>query len=750
MRISRLRLKDLQRHQDLDLELAPGLTIVRGPNEAGKTTIERAIEYGLFRKVTAAGQDVEGLRRWGAPTESAPTVRIDFVDDDANEGSLEKTFAGAKGKVELRIGGEAVTDPAEVERRLADLTGIPSEKFYRSTAAVRHEELADLDRDETALRDRLQEAMSGADRGTGAARKKLVDAIARYTTTGAKNPGIIKSLTDTTTALEATLRDGEAALSRLEEERAALSRARDALAVAEQRLEVEREALAAAERAVALKARQDDSQARYEKYRRATELRDDIEAREGAHPSRIPLVALRAAVERVRDLEAKISRYRAELAEEPDLTSYDVGQLPTPEWRRPAIIGLILTVVGIALAAAGIFGVTNLGPIGQIPTYVALAIAGIGVLFDVVAIVRQRRSRDVGRQNVMRDEQIARRLRGRSEIEQAMHDAEAKRVQELANVDLPDLPTAEALLSAETDHVAAIDQLKAELRGLLAGESPADDLARLRDAAANEAEQARHALAGMGEVGADPQRALDRSSSAVRLSTSERERTLREAAEAEGRVKANDVDAELVAATAERLAAARERLSGAERRLRVTKGTLDALDRAVEGTMKKAARFLEKRMAGDVARITGGRYRRIRVDENELTFSVWSMERSDWVDVRDLSQGTLDQFYLAARLGLVRQVTRDRRPPMILDDPFLTFDDGRAREALQLLRETAADLQVIYLTTSDRYDDVADKVVVLDAPTVLDSEPDDDADGPDAGPDAPPPARARAEAVADA
>ena len=63
--------------------------------------------------------------------------------------------------------------------------------------------------------------------------------------------------------------------------------------------------------------------------------------------------------------------------------------------------------------------------------------------------------------------------------------------------------------------------------------------------------------------------------------------------------------------------------------------------------MKKAARFLEKRMAGDVARITDGRYRRVRVDENELTFTVWSMERSDWVDVRSLSQGTLDQFYLA-------------------------------------------------------------------------------------------------------
>ena len=717
MRLKRLRLRDLQRHEDLDLVFAPGLTIVRGPNEAGKTTIERAIEYGLFRKVTAAGQEIDGLRRWGARPEAAPTVRIEFVDDDGTSGSLDKVFAGAKGTVELKVGGESVTDPAEVERRLADLTGIPSEKFFRSTAAVRHEELAGLDRDESALRDRLQEAMSGADRGTGAARKKLVDAVARYNAGGAKNPGVIKSLTDTTTALEATLREGESALSRLEEERAALSRARDALAAAEQRLEVDREALAAAERAVALKARQDDAQVRYEKYRRATELRDDIAVRDSAHPSRIPLVALRASVERIRDLEARISQYRAELAEEPDLTAYDVGELPTPEWRRPAIIGLVLTVVGVALAITG-----TLGPIGQVPTFVALAIAAVGVALAMLAVVRKRRSKDVGRQNVLRDEQIARRLRGRSEIEQAMHDAEAKRAQELSNIDLPDLPTGEALLAAETEHVAAIDQLKAELKGLLAGETPADDLARLRDTAANEADQASHALAGMGEVGADPQRALDRSSSAVRLATTERERTLKEAAEAEGRVKANDVDAEQVAATAEQLGVARERLQAAERRLRVARGTLEALDRAVEGTMKKAARFLEKRMAGDVARITGGRYRRIRVDENELAFSVWSMERSDWVDVRELSQGTLDQFYLAARLGLVRQVTRDRRPPMIFDDPFLTFDDVRAREALELMRETAADLQVIYLTCSDRYDAVADAVIVLETPTVLDTE----------------------------
>ena len=42
----------------------------------------------------------------------------------------------------------------------------------------------------------------------------------------------------------------------------------------------------------------------------------------------------------------------------------------------------------------------------------------------------------------------------------------------------------------------------------------------------------------------------------------------------------------------------------------------------------------------------------------------------------------LDLVYLVARIGLVRLVTGDRRPPLILDDPFVTFDDDRATRAL--------------------------------------------------------------------
>jgi len=72
MRITRLQLRDLGRHRDLDIEIAPGFTIIRGPNEAGKSTIQRGLELALFRRPTAATAELEALRSWGAADDSRP------------------------------------------------------------------------------------------------------------------------------------------------------------------------------------------------------------------------------------------------------------------------------------------------------------------------------------------------------------------------------------------------------------------------------------------------------------------------------------------------------------------------------------------------------------------------------------------------------------------------------------------------------------------------------------------------------
>jgi len=132
----------------------------------------------------------------------------------------------------------------------------------------------------------------------------------------------------------------------------------------------------------------------------------------------------------------------------------------------------------------------------------------------------------------------------------------------------------------------------------------------LRDRAAADADQARHALAGMGGAGVDPAAARTQLTAAVRARGHAAMRPHRGGSGA-GRVDNNDIDAEAVAATAERLTVVREELATAERRVRIYQAALDGINSAEAATMKKAARFLEARMANDIAELTDGRYRQI-------------------------------------------------------------------------------------------------------------------------------------------
>jgi len=708
MIINRLRLANFRRHRALDVVLGPGLNVVRGANEAGKSTVQRAIELGLFRRPTFSGAELDDTRPWQDPT-AEPVIDLEF-SEDGRAGTLHKVFAAGKGTVTLTMGEETFNDPATVEQHVIALTGIPSEKFFRASASVHHQELTGLAQDENTLRDRLGQSMSGADRGTHAARRKLEEAIRRYRTEGAKNPGYLKVMRADVERLRDQVRRGEMALAQLEADRRALADARAARTQLDGRLDEQREGAAKAERAAALNAKVTDSARRYALYKRAAELREEIGRLEASHPTAVALPALRSTVEHLRKLEFHLSEMRAEMAAEPDLSGYDVS-IPNPRWRPWALIGIaaLLTAGGAAVGGLMIdMAAAGLGAGG--------ALLVVALLCFLIAARQRMRQTDIRLQNELREAEIARRLSGRTDIAERVRQADQERVQALSSLGLSNLGTAETALAAETEHISKIGSRRAEYRGLMGDDPTDEDVAELRDKAAAEGEEARHALAGMGDMGREPERFLNGFQLAIQRLTPEREATFTAEAQAEARVNANEVDAEGVAADAEALAAADETLATAERRLRIYEDVLATLNNAERGTMKKAARFLEGRMARDIERITGGRYRRLRVDEATLTFSVHSPETGGWIDVRRLSQGTLDALYLCARLGIVRQVTAPAAPPLVLDDPFVTFDNERATRALTLLKDIARDLQVILLTTSDRYDKLADKVVVLPAP----------------------------------
>ena len=717
MRITRLSVRDFRRYREFEVPLSPGLTIIHGPNEAGKTTIQRALELILTKKATSTSAEMEGLRSWDAPDDVRPVIAIDFETDDEDgsvrRGTIEKAFRGAKGTVRLDYDGEVITDPTLADQALAELTGIPTEAFFRSTASIRHHELADLDRDEAALRDRLQASISGADRGTSRAKRKLERALFELNTKGAKNPGRLKSAEEAVAQERAAVEQGELALVQLDRDRDTLSGARERRAIAEGDLAERRSLLEKARQAERLTSERVAAQERFERFRQAVKTSDELTALHTTHPSDNPLPVLEQMVGRLRKLDAKIRELTAALSGEVAV-QFDIP--PEPTWRPLSRIAIGLVLIGIIVAGAAFAArLTRVLDAGTAPAMIGGAIAGIGFILAFVALWLRRNDR---MHTELRDVEIDRRLRGRSEMEAELKQAQADTAQQLTGLGLEDLSAAEVLLAAEQEHVSRIDRLRAQLEGLVGKELP-EALPRLRDAAALEIEQKTHAFEAIGPIAQEP-RARERLEVEVRELESSFERARDDEANARARVEANAVDAEAVATHAERLASWQEQLEALWRRARVYERTLREIEAAEQATMKSATRYLERKMVADIERVTDGRYRRVAVDDKTLDIRLHAPERGDWVDVASLSQGTLDLVYLVARIGLVRLVTGDRRPPLILDDPFVTLDDARATRALELLRDVASDFQVIYLTTSDRYDVSAVAVVPLAGPTEVD------------------------------
>ncbi|HEX5825152.1 MAG TPA: hypothetical protein VFY18_11895, partial [Candidatus Limnocylindrales bacterium] len=465
-----------------------------------------------------------------------------------------------------------------------------------------------------------------------------------------------------------------------------------------------------------LASERDVAQDRYERFRQAVDVDEQVKQLAASHPSPNPLPVIRAAVERLRSLDQKARELRAALSGEVAV-SFEIEA--EPSWRPLSRWGVALTIVGLVIAGGAIGAqVLGIATVGPMPSLVGGVIGGIGVFLAVVALWMRRGYR-MGTQ--LRDVEIDRRLRGRSEIEAELQAVEADTAKRLGSLGLDDLPAAEDMLTREEAHVSQIERLTAQLEGLV-GKQPPESLVPMRDGAALEISEKGSALEALGPIAKEP-RARER----LEVEVSDQERALERArddeANARARVEANAVDAEQVAGHAESLAGWSEELAALQRRHRVYTAALEGIVGAEQATMKSATRYLEKRMVRDLEIATAGRYRYVRVDDKTLDIEVRAPEKRDWVKVSALSQGTLDLVFLTARLGLVRLVTGDRRPPLIFDDPFVTLDDARAARALTLLKGITSDFQVIYLTCSDRYDAVADAIVELPGPTAIDDGP---------------------------
>jgi len=129
----------------------------------------------------------------------------------------------------------------------------------------------------------------------------------------------------------------------------------------------------------------------------------------------------------------------------------------------------------------------------------------------------------------------------------------------------------------------------------------------------------------------------------------------------------------------------------------------EMLDRGLAAVEQQGQPMLLRRIGALFTRLTGGAYLRVLTELGDDNLTRLILLQRDFAEerqsVRELSEGTRDQLYLALRLAAIEEHAAVAPPlPFIGDDILQTFDDNRALAAMQVLREVSQSVQVILLT----------------------------------------------------
>ncbi len=127
----------------------------------------------------------------------------------------------------------------------------------------------------------------------------------------------------------------------------------------------------------------------------------------------------------------------------------------------------------------------------------------------------------------------------------------------------------------------------------------------------------------------------------------------------------------------------------------------DMLERALSEVEQSAGGTGLQRISDAFAALTCGAYSIVGAEIKGKTVlqAVEGRFPREWKDVAQLSEGTRDQLYLALRFVAIEDfVASGSKLPFIADDILQTFDDARARAALEALVELSHHVQVVVLT----------------------------------------------------
>lgn len=708
MTITQIRLRRFKRFKDWSTTFGQGLTVVRGPNEAGKTTVMEAVFEGLFGS-PARGEASARMRSWGEQRLGEITVEMQVK---GSRYLLRKDLEAGTVLLQSEDGRDRAETLRDVQKRLLEWIGLASEAAYRATAFVAQGDIARVSEDRRLLGAHLSRILSGA--GVESVQQSLqwlTDQRGRAaaTLTGTKGGA------DRVAELRA-----QQTSQRHREERA--QRHRVELREVVRRLEeIERDAagknelVRVARWAADLQRREqaliEEEDATKEYLSRAEGLlgrlaKLDGELGEFSSQQEALIAELFHARRQHLQLESNLAAARDQTGKE----ERNLEHLATRNANAMSMGGMGWTLAGsgaIMLAGGGLIA-------WRLQHWIGWVLLALGVIAVVFGLRLRARVGEAG-VDYRQQEQRVLDLRRRTDVmERQLGEAHEMVTSRLRAVGSTSLQDVERRFSTYMDLLREREEVRASLRQVRGADPKAALEGRLREIA-EELSSIRATIETVPKgVRRSPPSGVDQVEQQSKQLSAEVQELREKRARLEGVLDELRERGDEGARLEEEIASVQTRSARAKQTLEILDQTARMLEEARTQSVFPARELLERRAGEYLSQATDGAYSRLALDEHALRPQVWVPAAGTWKDASELSQGTSDQLYLCLRLALLDVLTADRKPPLFLDEPLAHLDEERRRAMLHVLGAAAKDRQVVLFTCWPDYDHVAERVIVLE------------------------------------
>lgn len=617
MFLKSLHLKNFKKFKDLDLNFPGDLTVIKGPNEEGKSTIVSALIAGLFYDPKKDNESIRELKSWHS--DKLYEIKIIF-EDKGNDLELIKNFDKKEIFFSNSDGSETIDNFKKISEYLFQLGGYRSAALFTSTSCVKQGTLGEIQTGKKDIEEALQDLItSGEDNVNVLNIIKKLDTIVTGLEKGlerpAKNPGLIKELQDL--------------IENKREEYSLLNRRLNELNDNKEKLAgVGKEKNKTIEELKIDQKELNDNDQYFKSQEIITQKNKDLENIEH------DLEKVKKTIEDDKELTKVLKNLGMKKDSEEGLPFY-----------RNNLQYLTLAVIFAIIGSLGFF-------INKL--FLFSFLISTGGLFWMVFNNKSKRKTTIKNAE---NEDLRHKMAGNQGLR-------------------------EGVLRGRT-----ITDLEKERRNIL----------RVLDTEEGKIGSARRQ---------NPPTARMQSVLQAKISelSNTKERLDKEEARLEAIVSSQKDNQEKLLEIEESAEELKQKLEYQKNKLNAYKVLSEALKIVKDNTIKNTKTKLGGYINKFIFEITQNKYSSVELD-NDLALKVYSSEKNNHVEVdKNLSRGTVDQFYLVSRFALLKILSPNKKPLIILDDPFVNFDSNRREHAKHICQELSKEFQILLFTHSNDYD----------------------------------------------